>query len=132
MILSQSDLRRRREIIAIDRSGGGRTSWLYGTVHVARLPWMFPGPAVVKALNASRTVALELDMLDPDIARRLSAAAKTHRIAALDSDQPGLVRHLGNFRGDPPSLHAGKHILEAGNGEGEKDAGQNNDDQHFK
>ncbi len=53
---------------------GGRTSWLYGTVHVARLPWMFPGPAVVKALNASRAVALELDMLDPDIARRLSAA----------------------------------------------------------
>jgi uncharacterized protein YbaP (TraB family) len=53
---------------------GGRTSWLYGTVHVARLAWMFPGPAVMTALNASRTVALELDMLDPDIARRLTAA----------------------------------------------------------
>ena len=22
----------------------GRTSWLYGTVHVARLEWAFPGP----------------------------------------------------------------------------------------
>jgi uncharacterized protein YbaP (TraB family) len=67
----------RRE--AIDRgylfklSKGGRTSWLYGTIHVARLPWMFPGPRVREALQASDQVALELDMLDPEIARRVLA-----------------------------------------------------------
>jgi uncharacterized protein YbaP (TraB family) len=50
----------------------GRESWLYGTLHVARFDWMFPGPAVTRALNASDTIALELDMLDPDVQRRLA------------------------------------------------------------
>jgi hypothetical protein len=52
----------------------GRESWLYGTVHVARLEWTFPGPAVSAALQASDTIALELDLLDPDIQRRLAQA----------------------------------------------------------
>jgi uncharacterized protein YbaP (TraB family) len=50
----------------------GRTSWLYGTVHVARFEWMFPGPALTRALQASDTIALELDVLDPDIQRRMA------------------------------------------------------------
>lgn len=53
---------------------GGRSSWLYGTIHVARLPWMFPGPRLREALQASDHVALELDMLDPEITRRVLAA----------------------------------------------------------
>lgn len=52
-------------------SRDGRTSYLYGTLHVARLPWVFPGPRVRQALEASNVVALELDPLDPDIAQRL-------------------------------------------------------------
>ncbi|HEV8690563.1 MAG TPA: TraB/GumN family protein [Ideonella sp.] len=51
----------------------GRDSWLYGTLHVARKAWMFPGPAVRNAVQASDRVALELDMLDPEITRRLLA-----------------------------------------------------------
>ncbi len=51
----------------------GAESYLYGTVHVARLPWMFPGPRVREALAASATVALELDLLDPEIQRRMAA-----------------------------------------------------------
>ena len=50
----------------------GRDSWLYGTVHVARFEWMFPGPTVLAALKASDTIALELDLLDPDIQRRMA------------------------------------------------------------
>ena len=50
----------------------GRESWLYGTVHVARFEWMFPGPAITAALKASDTIALELDVLDPDIQRRMA------------------------------------------------------------
>lgn len=49
----------------------GRTSYLYGTVHVGRPEWMFPGPAVLGALRSSDVVALELDVLDPDLVRRL-------------------------------------------------------------
>ena len=51
----------------------GRSSYLYGTVHVAKPDWMYPGATVMRAASSSDTVALELDMLDPDIALRLAA-----------------------------------------------------------
>jgi uncharacterized protein len=57
-------------------SKNGHDSYLYGTVHVAKLEWAFPGPAVQQALEASDTVALELDMLDPDVQRRMGDAIK--------------------------------------------------------
>ena len=50
----------------------GRVSYLYGTVHVARSQWALPGPRIAQALEASDTLALELDMLDADIQRRLA------------------------------------------------------------
>lgn len=43
----------------------GRTSWLYGTMHLGKVNWIFPGPRVMRALTQSDAVALELDMLDP-------------------------------------------------------------------
>lgn len=49
---------------------GGRSSWLYGTVHVGRLGWVAPGPRVDAALRASDTIALEIDNLDPEMQRR--------------------------------------------------------------
>jgi uncharacterized protein YbaP (TraB family) len=45
----------------------GRRSFLYGTVHVGRPEWSFPGPRLTEALRASSVMALELDMLDPNI-----------------------------------------------------------------
>ncbi len=53
----------------------GRTSWLYGTVHLARLEWAFPGPLVAQALAQSQVLALELDLLDPETQRRLAAGS---------------------------------------------------------
>jgi len=55
---------------------GGRTSWLYGTVHAAYRDWMLPGPTVLAAVRASDVVALELDPLDPAIAQALQAAMR--------------------------------------------------------
>ena len=52
----------------------GRRSYLYGTVHVARLAWDFPGPVVRKALLDSRVLAVELDPTDPHLLARLTAA----------------------------------------------------------
>lgn len=52
-------------------SKDGRDSYLYGTIHVARFEWMFPGPAVMQALSSSEVLALELDMMDPDIRQRM-------------------------------------------------------------
>src|SRR5882724_5290074 len=45
-------------------SKDGRTSYLYGTIHVGRVAWMFPGPVLTDALRASDVVALELDLSD--------------------------------------------------------------------
>jgi uncharacterized protein len=62
---------------------GGRTSYLYGTLHIARRHWLAPGPQLARALAASDLLALELDMLDVDIQRRLAAA-----MMARDTDDP--------------------------------------------
>ena len=64
-------------------SKDGHDSYLYGTVHVAKLEWAFPGPAVQQALEASDTVALELDMLDPDVQRRMGDAVKAQTSESL-------------------------------------------------
>lgn len=61
----------------------GRSSWLYGTVHAAKRDWMFPGPKVTQALRASDTIALELDMQNPEIGRRLGAGMAAQRSAPL-------------------------------------------------
>lgn len=45
----------------------GRTSWLYGTLHVGRLAWMFPGPRLAQAVRESDTIALEIDLADPAV-----------------------------------------------------------------
>lgn len=58
---------------------GGRSSYLYGTIHAARAEWMFPGPVTLDALRSSDTLALELDVLDPDVQRRLAASITRKR-----------------------------------------------------
>jgi uncharacterized protein YbaP (TraB family) len=45
----------------------GHASYLYGTVHVGRLAWIFPGPTVAAAFAKADTLALEMDPLDPQI-----------------------------------------------------------------
>ena len=52
----------------------GRSSYLYGTIHVAKMEWMFPGPQVLAALRASDVVAVELDLLDPAMVATLQTA----------------------------------------------------------
>lgn len=74
---------------------GGRTSYLYGTLHAARADWMFPGPIVLDALRAADTVALELDVLDPDIQRRLAAHIGPVRPDPLP---PALTRRIEQRR----------------------------------
>lgn len=51
----------------------GRTAWIYGTLHVGRLPWIFPGPTVKAALSASDSLALELNLFDPALLQAVLA-----------------------------------------------------------
>lgn len=52
----------------------GRASWLFGTIHVGRPDWVRLWPKAQAALAASDRVALELDLLDPAMQRRLARA----------------------------------------------------------
>jgi uncharacterized protein len=69
----------------------GRSSYLYGTIHAARTEWMFPGPVTLNALRSSDTLALELDVLDPDVQRRLAASISAQRKEPLP---PALARRI--------------------------------------
>ena len=69
----------------------GRSSYLYGTIHAARTEWMFPGPVTMNALRGSDTLALELDVLDPDVQRRLASAISAQKKEPLP---PALARRI--------------------------------------
>ena len=64
-------------------SKDGHTSYLYGTIHVAKFDWVFPGRSVMRAISAADTVALELDMLDTDIQNRIAKTMKEQHASAL-------------------------------------------------
>jgi uncharacterized protein len=70
----------------------GRTVYLYGTIHVAKLSWAYPGPDVMRALLASDVVALELDVTDADVLERLREALA--RPADAPELPPALQRRL--------------------------------------
>lgn len=53
----------------------GRSSWLYGTLHVGKPAWRRFGPQVAAALRASDVLALEIDPADPAL---LAALAELH------------------------------------------------------
>lgn len=65
----------------------GRTSYLYGTLHVARADWLLPGPRVLGALAASDTLALEIDVLDADVQHALAQGMR----AAPDEAPPAAL-----------------------------------------
>jgi uncharacterized protein len=52
---------------------GAPSAYLYGTVHVGRLPWLATGPKVLAALQASDVLALEVDITDPRAATPFTA-----------------------------------------------------------
>lgn len=77
-------------------SKDGHSSYLYGTMHVAKFEWMFPGPEVMKALRGSGTVALELDILDPDIKGRMQKSMQGLRTTTLPEPILARVKKLAD------------------------------------
>jgi uncharacterized protein YbaP (TraB family) len=68
-------------------SKDGRVSYLYGTIHVGKLDWAFPGPRVREALMGAQALALELDLTDPKVLEQLSHTMKPERAASGDRFQ---------------------------------------------
>jgi uncharacterized protein len=68
-------------------SKDGRTHHLFGTIHVGKLEWAFPGARLRAALADAQTVAFELDPLDPAVqsSLRTAGAGSAALPAALDA-----------------------------------------------
>jgi uncharacterized protein len=65
----------------------GRTHHLFGTIHVGKFEWAFPGPKLRAALADAQTLAFELDPLDPAVQsglRTAGAGSSAKLPAALD------------------------------------------------
>jgi hypothetical protein len=60
-----------------------RSSYLYGTIHLGRLEWFFPGPDLAAALRNVDMLALEVDPLDEKIQQALVASQQEKRQVAL-------------------------------------------------
>jgi uncharacterized protein YbaP (TraB family) len=88
----------------------GRTSWLYGTLHVGRPGWQRPGPRVQAALQASDTLAVELDLDDPQLAAQMGTQMarrlqqETTRPAAGTAAHPAADPGEGAAGALPPAL----------------------------
>lgn len=57
----------------------GKTSYLYGTIHLAKLDWAFPGPNVINAIRTTKQVALELDLQSPEVAAAIQKSQAADR-----------------------------------------------------
>jgi uncharacterized protein YbaP (TraB family) len=60
----------------------GRTSWLYGTAHIAKPEWMRPGPKVREALQQSDVIALEVNLETDPSAQKAMAGYSTNKAGA--------------------------------------------------
>jgi uncharacterized protein YbaP (TraB family) len=69
----------------------GRTSYLYGTLHVGRMAWAFPGPKLLQALRDTQVLALELDPTDPNLQAEMQAvSAQAGKVTLSPADQSRL------------------------------------------
>lgn len=69
---AQRDARDRGFLWRISKDG--RTSYLFGTLHVGKLDWAFPGPALRDALANTDTLAVEVDLTDPALAHTMTSS----------------------------------------------------------
>lgn len=51
----------------------GAIGYLYGTIHMSRRDWIFPGPKTMEALRSSKVLALELNVFDPEVNKKITA-----------------------------------------------------------
>jgi uncharacterized protein YbaP (TraB family) len=88
---AQRDARDRGFLWRITKQG--RSSYLFGTLHLGRMPWIFAGPRLRDALANTDTLALELDLTDPAVLHNPPAAA-TAPMALPDALRTRLARQI--------------------------------------
>ncbi len=92
-------------------SRDGRDSFVYGTLHIGRPEWAYPGPKLRAALKRADVLALELDLSDPATLQVLSQPPAHAPELKLS---PALRKRMdaqANAACLPPSALAGQHPL---------------------
>nr|WP_316642602.1 TraB/GumN family protein [uncultured Roseateles sp.] len=92
-------------------SKDGRDSYLYGTLHVGRPDWIYPGPALQRALQQTEVLALELDVTDPAVQQAMTAPTPADQLPAI---APALRRRMDAQADEaclPPTALAAMHPL---------------------
>lgn len=92
----------------------GRTSWLFGTIHVGKLPWAFTGPALSRAFAGTEVLALELDPIDPALTRQLMAALQAPHAADTlpEALQQRLLRQIALACLSPEQLDGQRPLIQ--------------------
>lgn len=92
----------------------GHSSYLYGTLHVGRLAWDFPGPALRAAWAQTDTLALELDPTDATTQAQLQQGiAQAPHIALPAPLAHRLARQVAQACVPPHALDAMPPALQA-------------------
>lgn len=92
----------------------GRTSYLYGTIHIGRVEWAFPGPKLMSALMNTGVLAIEVDLTAPGIQQETMAAmAAAPALPLTDADRARLAK-LAEAECIPPgALDAFHPVMQA-------------------
>jgi hypothetical protein len=107
-------------------SKDGRSSYLYGTLHLGKFEWLFPGPNLGKALRETEVLAVEVDVTDPAFAseaQRLQAAARPLPLSAdeqrrLDAQADAACLPRGALANLHPVMQAITYVALAGRRDG--------------
>ncbi len=92
-------------------SRDGRTSWIYGTLHVGKPAWKRFGPQLTAALHAADVLALEIDPADPAL---IAALAEIQPPAELPAElQQRLARAYARACVAPEALASLHPLLQA-------------------
>ena len=92
----------------------GRTSYLYGTIHIGRMEWAFPGPKLMSALMNTGVLAIEVDITAPDTRQEMMAAmAAAPQLTLADADRARLARLAESECLPPGALDALHPVMQA-------------------
>ncbi|RZL39554.1 MAG: TraB/GumN family protein [Rubrivivax sp.] len=92
----------------------GRVSYLYGTVHVGKLDWAFPGPQLQAAMRATEVLAVEINPLEPGfMADVQTAQAKAAKLELTSAEQARLDAQADAACLPRPALAALHPVMQA-------------------